>query len=345
MKKPARILYCLVAPLHAGNILFLAKQRPARIAVPLLRLHLRIFYSLSLEQLIRHSDPAQLDLSDDITSALGCLGFIRLNNRLLNTIKSDNAIRTEASVDNKYSPGPKPVDKKLEQLIQGKTVAIVGPSKGADNQAEIDGFDFVVRMGYTGPAGFPENTGTRCDIAFYAPHKIKKMITNDSLGVTDELKLAVLFKMKGYIRRGINPDELPINQNRIAWAVLPPFKLTLANTLLKALYNCILCRPAKIKVFNADLFLSTDYPAGYIANKRSVANSGSWSYGHKGTCKSFALNHNPAEQLEFYKHYYYRGAFEADPRLTEIINMPAEQYIDKLDALYGAPLRQQLGLE
>ena len=345
MKKPARILFCLVAPLHAGNILFLAKQRAARIAVPLLRLHLRIFYSLGLEQLTRHSDPAQLDLSDDITSALGCLGFIRLNNRLLNTIKSERVIRAEARVNNKYAPESGAVDPKLTQLMEGKSVALVGPSKGADNREEIDSFDIVVRMGYTGLAGFPENTGERCDISFYAPHKMRNVFTNNKLDALQDLQLVVIFKLARYAHFGIDPDHLGIPRERIALALLPALHLSTANTLVKALYNCLLSRPSQLKVFNADLFLSTGYPPGYIANKSTVKLGGAWSYEHRGMCKSFAISHNPAEQLEFYKHFFFRGEFTADERLTSIINMPVEDYIDELDALYGAPLRQQLGID
>lgn len=344
MKKPARLLFCLVAPLQAGNILFLAKQRHARLAVPLLRLHLRLFHSRRLGELARDPASAPPGLSGDIIAALGCLGFIHLNNQLRGTLKTESAIRENATDDRQYIPAGIAPDKKLERLLRGKSVAIVGPSTGADNQAEIDNFDIVVRMGYTGPEGFPDKTGTRCDVSFYAPHKMRSIVATNRTGALESLELAVIFKLHRYTKYGINLAELGLPRERIAMAILPPFRLTIANTLVKALYNCLLCHPQKIKVFNADLFLSSEYPAGYIANKRTVADSSAWSYENRGMCKSFAINHNPAEQLEFYKHFFHRGAFEADARLTEIINMPVETYIDKLDALYGAPLRQHLGL-
>lgn len=348
MSKPASYLSCLVAPLASRNILFLAKQRRARIAVPLLRAHLRIFYRISLADIAGQAGSTQrsapVGLAEDIIKVLGCLGFLSFCSQEIGAVKSDDEIRAQATDESKYSSSSGRVDEKLAGLIGGRSVAIVGPSRGRENQAEIDGFDVVIRIGYSGPESLPANTGLRCDASFYAIHKIESMVDSGSYDSFRVLKLAVLLpgKQRDYyyeilLRGGVSSTG-------IAMAVAPEFSISSANALVATLYNCILCRPGRIKIFNADLFLSKVYPSGYIANKRTVRQEGSWSYEDKGMCKSFALNHNPAEQLELYKHYYFRKEIEADARLTEILEMSVEDYVLQLDQLYGLPLRAQLGL-
>ncbi|MEE4252206.1 MAG: hypothetical protein V2I38_16575, partial [Alcanivoracaceae bacterium] len=189
MNKLIQTLSCFVAPLKASNILFLSKQRRVHFAGFLLKLHLRIFYSLDTATIEQHQDLMSLDIDDDIVSALGNLGFVKLNSRLRGAIRSDAEIY---SSKDRYSCGDKRVDQNLKNLIHGKTVAIVGPAYSGDNKDEIDSFDFVVRMGYVGPQGFPDNTGQRCDISFYAPHKMRSIIANNQLGYLREIKLPVL---------------------------------------------------------------------------------------------------------------------------------------------------------
>lgn len=348
MSKATSYLSCLVAPLASRNILFLAKQRRARIAVPLLRAHLWIFYRISLTDIAAQQGYRQrkspVGLGENIVKALGCLGFLSFCSQELGVLKSDDEIRKQAADDSKYSSGSATVDEKLIGVIGGRSVAIVGPSRGRENQAEIDSFDVVIRIGYSGPESLPANTGQRCDASFYAIHKIESMVESGSYESLRGLKLAVLLpgKERDYyhemlLKGGISPGS-------IAMAVAPQFSISSANALVATLYNCVLCRPNRIKVFNADLFLSKAYPSGYIANKRTVRNQGSWSYEEKGMCKSFSLNHNPAEQLELYKHYYFRKEVEVDARLAEILEMSIDDYVLQIDQLYGLPLRAQLGL-
>lgn len=348
MSKATSYLACLMAPLASRNIFFLAKQRRARIAVPLLRAHLWVFYRISLADIAAQRGCRQrrapAGLGENIVKALGCLGFLSFCNQELGALKSDDEIRKQAADDSKYSSGSAMVDEKLIGVISGRSVAIVGPSQGRENQAEIDSFDVVIRIGYSGPDSLPANTGVRCDVSFYAIHKIETMAESGSYDSLRGLQLVVLLpgKERDYyheilLQGGIAPDS-------IAMAVTPELSISSANALVATLYNCILCRPNRIKVFNADLFLSKAYPSGYIANKRTVRKEGSWSYEDKGMCKSFSLNHNPAEQLELYKHYYFRKEIEVDARLTEILKMSVDDYILQLDELYGLPLRAQLGL-
>lgn len=344
MKKPIRILFCLVAPLYPGNILFLAKQRRAWFAVPLLRLNLRLFHRSGLNTVagIRHKEdvPSSMQLPDDLVRALICLGCIQAGIILRGTLKHEgNAAENAPYASNTHEP-----DANLRALIEGRSVAIVGPSEGEDNADEIEGFDIVIRVGYAGARSLPSNTGSRCDISFYAPHKMRRMVAGGKTEVLKSLRLVALFKLWRYRKFGISIDDLGLDRSRIAEAQLPVFRLTTANTLVKVLYNCLISKPASIKVFNADLFLSTTYPSGYLANKRTVATTGAWIHEDKSMCKSFAISHDPAEQLEFYKYFYHRGNFTADRRLSEIIEMPAEHYMDQLDALYGVPVRSQLGL-
>jgi hypothetical protein len=338
MKKMIQVLSCFIAPLKASNILFLSKQRRVHFAGFLLKLHLRLFYSLDTAGLEQHPDLTSLDIDHRIVHALGNLGFVKLNSQLRGAIKSEADIHAG---NDKYPTGGKIVDQQLKSLIHGKTVAIVGPAHGADNEEEIDSFDYVVRMGFVGSNGFPANTGQRCDISFYAPHKMRKIIDNDQIGFLRELKLPVLFKLDRYPRHGIDLKKIQPELPPFAVALLPPFHLTVANTLVKAIYNCILCEPERIKVFNADLFLSTFYPAGYLVNKRVDSDGERLSYKNRDMCKSFAKTHNPSEQHEFYQYYYHLGAFEADTRLGEIIRLSAEEYLDRIDRIYGYPLRKQ----
>jgi hypothetical protein len=341
MKKIISYLRCIVLPISADSILFLSKQRWARFTGPLLNLHLRLFYSTSLSHLANDPFSQRKNLDPRIIRSISNLGYIDIGCQLRGTIKTNADIFAQK---NKYLPSKSGPDDLLKSLAQGRTVAIVGPAMGADNEKEIEQFDLVVRVGYIGPDGLPGNTGTRCDISFYGPHKMRAVVRSGQLESLLNLKLAVLFKLDRYHRHRLSVDKIKRTLPLFATAALPRFRLTTANTLVKVLYNCILCEPSRIKVFNADLFLSSLYPSGYIVNKKIDSTGKNVAYKNRDMCKSFAKTHDPAEQIEFYKYYFNLGAFEADEKLAAVIGLDVSEYISRLDDIYGKPVRRQLGL-
>lgn len=345
MKRPLRIAFCLIWPLYPDNVLFLVKQKRKKLGGLALRWYLRFFHGIDHSQLYAGSEKAsKADLPTPIIQAIGCVGFIRLCSELKGTVREDTDIDYAISGDKKYPPDRAVSDSKLESLLKGKSVAVVGPAQGEDNEAEIAAFDWVVRVGYSGKASLPEGTGDRCDLSFYAPHKMRKMVKGNKHDVLNELTLVVVFKTDRYFNHGMKLEDIPVDRKRLVEVPLPLFNLTKPNTLVKVLYNCLMANPSRIKVFNADLFLSANYPSGYIGNKGIVTTGSGWSQEAKGLCRSFAVNHDPAEQIEFYKFFYGTGLFEADAVLSRVIGMNSVEYLDQLETRYGTPVRMELGL-
>ena len=344
MKRPLRVLFCLVHPLHPDNILFLAKQRRKRVAGMALRAYLRRQGVDSVAG-IASCNEGNDRLPEPVVQALGCLGYIRLCSELKGTVKADSEIDTGQGVSGKYPPDRAVAEDRLHDALKGRSIAVVGPSKGGDSSEEIDEYDVVVRVGYSGKESLPQGTGERCDIAFYAPHKMRKLLQTQKRQVLQSLQLVVVFKTDRYFNHQLTLDDIPVAPERLVEVPLPVFPQTKPNTLVKVLYNCLRAGPSHVKVFNADLFLSASYPAGYIGNNSVVAGNDSWSQEAKGLCRSFAVNHDPGEQLEFYKYFYFRGAFEADPVLNEVLQMEASEYLDQLDQRYGMAVRRAAGLE
>lgn len=344
MKRPLRVLFCLVHPLHPDNILFLAKQRHKRVAGTALRAYLRRQGFDSVAGIASRNEVNDR-LPEPVVQAIGCLGYIRLCSELKGTVKADSEIDTDQDVSGKYPPDRAVADDRFYDALRGRSVAVVGPSKGGDRSGEIDAYDVVVRVGYSGKESLPEGSGERCDIAFYAPHKMRKLLQTEKREVLQSLELVVVFKTDRYFNHELTLADIPVAPERLVEVPLPVFRQTKPNTLVKVLYNCLRAGASHVKVFNADLFLSASYPAGYIGNNSVVAGNDSWSQEAKGLCRSFAVNHDPGEQLEFYKYFYFRGAFEADPVLSEVLRMQASEYLDQLDQRYGEPVRRTSGLK
>ena len=344
MRKPrfkdhARMLGCALTPLRAASILFLIKKQKLSVAVALLSLHLRVFHGIRLHSL-QGEDAVQslAQAKPEIKQALGCLGFISLFYRL-QPEPSQSTEPAQAYPPDTSRSAPDPM---LSDFLQGRSLAIVGPSGGSDNQAEIDGFDCVLRIGYSGPQSLPEGTGERCDIAFYARHKIDHLIDTGQLEHLEVPKLVIVKKNPKKLEKSLRAAA--ISPPQITYSTPPRFPLSSANALVEALFNALLCNPARIKIFNADLFLTNRYPVGYIGNKGQPERNQPWGYSTLDMCKSLALSHYPHEQLEFYKHYRALGQIELDATLEEIVSMPAADYTDQLDQIYGLPLRRELGL-
>lgn len=343
MKRPLRVLFCLVHPLHLDNVLFLAKQRRKRLAGIALRACLRR-HGIDSVAGIAPSNGKSRRLPEPVVQAIGCLGFIRVCSELRGTLKADHDIDTEQDLSEKYPPDRTVADDRFFDALRGRSVAVVGPSQGDDSAAEINDYDVVVRVGYSGNESLPAGTGERCDIAFYAPHKMRKLLQMEKRQVLQSLELVVVFKTDRYFNHDLAVSDIPVAAERLVEVPLPVFDQTKPNTLVKVLYNCLRAGAERVKVFNADLFLSANYPSGYIGNKGGVVGNDSWSQEAKGLCRSFAVNHDPAEQLEFYKYFYLREAFEADRVLSEVIRMEASDYLDQLDQRYGEPVRKAAGL-
>ena len=343
MKNPFRILFVLIAPLYSRNILSLVKRGKFHIAIPLVRLHLKLFYSESLESLAGRGGAENRGdgkpLSNNLLKSLGMMGFIKLYNREAGLLSEQRVTFDTAMMRSKEAR-----NERLRSHVEGKSVALVGPSSGNDNSEEIDRFDLVLRIGYVGSDSLPEGGGKRCEIAYYQEHKIRGIKAAGKYEPVKSLDLVLL-----PCHRGKNVDReflqsIGVKEDTIAELEALKFHFGSANALVKVLYHVLLCNPRRVKVFNTDLFLSKVYPKGYIGNKTRLTDTGGWRYEDAGMCRSFASKHNPLEQLIFYKELYREGYFEADPILDEIINMSRESYCNRLDELHGRPLREGLGL-
>lgn len=220
-------------------------------------------------------------------------------------------------------------------LMQGASIALVGPALiPEDRGSEIESHDLVARIAYSGIDSIPKGTGTRADVSFYAGHKVRGLVERHRLDALSELKLLIL-KHEADIRllheRGFPLDRL---QSSIGGKEL--FYATGPNAGPEMVLNCLNLGARVLSIHNTNLFLSTGYPMGYVANKTTLQQT-SYSYSSPPNefCWSFSSGHHPAAQFRFYKRLYNVGRIKGDSQFEKIMEMRTGEYVRELDLIYG----------
>lgn len=230
-------------------------------------------------------------------------------------------------VQNQY-PEIYPQKSQFSQYLNNRTVALVGPSQGCgDNEAEINSFDVVARVGYAGPASLSSKTGNRTDVSFYQGHKIGQLLKSESYNYLNELSFALLLHCKHVdllINYGVSAEKLVCSE-KLIYSMLFNTK---PNAGLELLHNCLGTKPKALKIFNMDLFLTRNYPEGYIHGKTGKG-------GPRHYCINFSKQHYPVAQFNYYKSLWSRGIISGDDAFESIMEMSEETYIDELQRNYG----------
>ncbi|BAI87848.1 TPR domain protein [Limnospira platensis NIES-39] len=212
------------------------------------------------------------------------------------------------------------------QLINGKTVAIVGPAPTSEPHGEeIDFFDVVIRMTYLDnlDESLYPYTGQKTSVSYYNG--------GNSTSYKSYIRLLIPQLQFVCLKTGLALSEL--RQHSVNVRVCRRVNLSCyvgsPNLLPIILSDLAAFQPQKIKVFGNNLFLSKNlhfenYPSFFI-HKKFIKKLGS----------SLLYAHDLASQFSQVKNFWLSGLFEADPDLTEVLKLEVDEYIYEMEKLYG----------
>ncbi|HET8701270.1 MAG TPA: hypothetical protein VFL97_06345 [Nitrococcus sp.] len=207
-------------------------------------------------------------------------------------------------------------DERFLQLVQGKSVAVVGPlNNGEGNGAEIDEFDIVVRTNcFTWQNNVQSDKGSRLDVAYYNGEAaaLLKRTPED----VPECRFMVL--------KAFDEELQKRYENLRTLISVDLFFSGSINAIPNVVYDLIRFSPSRIKVFNADLMLSYKYRKGYVdAINFSIAHS------LDEALDSF-FAHEPAQQFRALHLLWERGLIEGDRVFNSVMALGLTGYLEKL---------------
>ncbi len=216
---------------------------------------------------------------------------------------------------------------KLGGLIQHKSIAVVGPiNNKLPSGDEIDSFDIVFRFNFDYSARLDPNFfGSRTDISLYADQTLMLMRKNKGLHKLAALK-AILYRgtkirdSKTEMFEGIDDyKELHGRMIKVApmWEKeLNPLFKGFPNAIQIAIYELLRYQPSKIKIFNANLYISNAYDSSYRVKTALTPHLLVW--------------HDLVSNYMFLKNLRQSGLLFADKVLDEILCLNEVEYIERL---------------
>lgn len=223
---------------------------------------------------------------------------------------------------NNYSRVKQYYDDGVADLIRNKSVAIVGPVDVClDNGGEIDSFDVVIRFNYKGLNGCDSNKfGTKTNISYYITADMKLIECNAALiEQVNNLDYTlhcggshIIYKNNRFFTAK-HARRLPVQKMKFN-----PLYMGSANAIQKVILDVLRYSPLKIKVFNANLWVSNNVVENYRSKKAFKV--------------SKMMYHDSVSNFIFTKKLFVRGLIEADNVLKDVLNLTPEEYVEKLDA-------------
>lgn len=211
-------------------------------------------------------------------------------------------------------------------LVQGKTVAIVGPAPPvSDVGVEIDTYDLVIRTNYTTGSNYPEALyGRRTDISYYNHFRMAKQLPKiiESVGA---IKAVVLKNEHDYTVFNNYAKKF----SGVARDAFLAFDFFFQDSDPMAIQNILndITRfsPSKIKLFCTNFYDSElIYSDNYRVKPLPLAEVASSLRVHElFSCFSFA------------KNFFEAGIFEADPVTNNVLIKSKDEYAKSIQKIYG----------
>ena len=197
--------------------------------------------------------------------------------------------------------------KSFPELIEGKTVALVGPADSVGDQgAEVEACEIVIRINYRWRDNLTEGYGERVDVGVL------------NLGASQELqnRPEVLEGLKWVL---VKEGGSNVPHSNVHWLKNP---FAMANQMPILLHEIEQHNPAGVWVFGADFYTGgpeTFQQAGY---RPPISMEDSWK----------ALNkHNQRLQHEWMRAFQDRtGLIKGDSRLVELLSISTDEMMNRL---------------
>jgi len=213
-------------------------------------------------------------------------------------------------------------DKIYAQMIEGKNIAIIGPSAGELDVDEIlCDFDVKILLTYRSMDFLTEEM-QKCgvDVSYYNSDRGGKLSEKDE-EYFEDLKM-IVFKS---VVSDFQKKKIAEGKARKIQGVTHPFlfKESGATMLQRVLADVFCFSPARVKVFNANMVLSNEkYYKGYDSENVAKDRAFLWC-----SCGS----HNIICNYEITRFWHGVGYFEADEELTEILTLGTKEYLHRFE--------------
>jgi hypothetical protein len=211
-------------------------------------------------------------------------------------------------------------DGSFRDLIQGRTVAVVGPAPPSEDlRAEIDAFDFVVRTNYQGK--LDPRAGSRTDISYYNGNRLISH-RDEIIAIAPSLRWLVSARGSDQALRRMLPTHPGIRSAESAPAIFFHANPLAIPAILIDLVRFV---PARIKLFGSDFFSSkTSHTQGY----------------HRRPIEAEALSHSlrihdPFSSFRLVQQLVRTGLCTVDALAEGVLRLDGEQYAARLQELYG----------
>ena len=206
---------------------------------------------------------------------------------------------------------------RFAELIDGHSVAVVGPAQSEESTgAEIDNFDVVARINYSGRSQLPtvRVAGARTDISYYNG-AVGDQVLTERPNFTRDLHFTVFKAARGV---------LPGGRSRHAIPVVPLFFAGTPHMSSVVLFDLLQFCPRTVKVFNVNFFLARKlhherYP---ISGARDTSR---W-------LRDFAY-HDLCDQVNLVRTFAESGKVEFDDQGERVLGLSNAEYLHQMEVV------------
>ncbi|WP_062381535.1 tetratricopeptide repeat protein [Demequina pelophila] len=219
---------------------------------------------------------------------------------------------------------PIAADTRMDRLVRGRRVAIVGPSQTPElNGAVIDGYDCIVRPRFSRSfiASQAAFGGSRTDITYYSGRDLGPMIGEAQAAVQDgELGLVVVRPLLfgdpalaafDWLRHYRSDLSLSLHGNPLG--------------VPRMIYDLLQFDPAEISVFNSDLYTGG---AAFAPGYRDTQDS---RIGAHSIMNDLIVAHDLRFDFGYLKGLRDAGVISAQGIVSEVLDLSADQYVDRVN--------------
>ena len=221
-------------------------------------------------------------------------------------------------------------DTKYLELVEGKSVALVGPANSSEEcGSEIDEFDLVVRIGYGGNNYDAMKQGTRTDISYYGVVNYNRWV-KDGGGFLKDLAWSVYKKPSHVVQlqqNGVRNSSELIRLNGLFCG--SPMMLPCA------VFDLLHYKPASLKIFNSDFYLADNmHHVGYrpTTSKEASPYSPIGKEPKKST-GGFA-HHDLMSQIRLMRSLSAHPKVELAGYVSKVLSMKDDEYLKGMEEIH-----------
>jgi len=204
-------------------------------------------------------------------------------------------------------------------------VSLVAPVKTNElNGEEIDRFDEVVRLNYARSSVVSaESSGAKTTITYYSKERGRELLSNEDNIPTNVS--AIVCKDSLQVNYFKNKTSIPVRPSVSFDSCMSRGNLNLMPYVILDLLYSGFC---KIKVFHADLMLTSEKIKGYY-------NGLNYSDKDLNITRVGFVMHDPVTQFRCLKALFNKGYIVGDSAFQSVMSLTEEQYAVKLDRKYS----------